>query len=198
MAARPISSKLHGILDYSTGAALTALPSVLGLGGTRAGRTLRIAGATTAGYSLVTNYELGARKALPYRGHLALDAVAAAGLAAAPFLLRTRDEGVRHWLPHVVLGALELGVVALSDPSGAGATASPPAAATTPAGTGATPPREPQPQNPETKDRPPVVMPDGVEANAAMGARTIGVGTSPNGGGIGSGTAEPGSPNAGS
>lgn len=39
-------------------------------------------------------------------------------------------------------------------------------------------------------------LPGGVEANAAMGARTIGVGTASGGGGIGSGSAEPASPNA--
>ena len=179
MAARPISSKLHGVLDYTTGATLTVLPSVLGLGGTRAGRVLRFAGATHAGYSVFTKYELGAVKVLAYRGHLALDAVAAVGLAAAPWLLRTRDEGVRHWLPHVVLGLYELGAVALSDPSGESAASAEPMAA------------EAAPAPVRSGSSQQAVMPDGAEANAKIGARTIG-GSERTGGGVGSG-AGPGS-----
>jgi hypothetical protein len=123
MARRPISSRLHGILDYTTAATLVAAPALLGLGGTPAGRILRGAGATHAGYSAVTRYELGAVKLLPYRAHLALDAVAAIGLTASPWLFGTARRGRAHWLPHVVFGIYELGAVALSDPSGVGHTA---------------------------------------------------------------------------
>jgi hypothetical protein len=219
MAARPISSQVHGILDYTTGATLTALPALLGIGGTRAGRVLRAAGLTTVAYSALTRYELGAAKVLPYRGHLALDAVAAAGLAAAPFLLGTRDEGPRHWVPHVALGVFELGAVALSDPAGGGAdlpadaapapSTTAPTAPAAPAAAGATTALgEPAPgagpaafdvaadAHRERTERTEVVMPDGVEANAGIGARTIGVGTASGGGGVGSGSAEPASPNA--
>ena len=208
MAARPISSQLHGILDYTTSATLTALPAVLGLGGTRAGRVLRLAGLTTAAYSALTRYELGAAKVLPYRAHLGLDAVAAVGLASSPFLLGTRDDGPRHWVPHVALGIMELGAVALSDPNGGGADlpaeaapASVPASAqaTAPApasGTGASAPFDvTADRHREQTERSEVVMPEGVEANAGIGARTIGVATASGGGGVGSGSAEPSSPN---
>jgi hypothetical protein len=161
MPRRPITPRTHGAIDYVSGAALVAAPALLGLGGTRAGRALRAAGATHAAYSLLTRYPLGAAKVLPYRGHLALDAVAATGLAASPWLLGTAGEGRRHWLPHLVVGALELGAVALSDPSeargSAPGTAVPTAATSTP--------------NPAE-----AVMPDGAEANDAIGARTIGGG----------------------
>lgn len=192
---RPIDSKLHGVLDYTTGATLAALPSVLGLGGTRAGRVLRGAGVATTAYSLFTRYELGAVRKLPYRGHLALDTIAALGLAAAPWVLRTRDEGVRHWLPHVAVGAFELGAVALSDPSGGGADPVEQATSRV-ADTVSDTVAQVKDAAPTGEDeRPKTVMPDGVEANDAMGARTIGVGTA-TGGGIGSGTAERSSPNA--
>src|SRR4051812_45555668 len=76
MARHPISSRLHGILDYTTGATLIAAPAALGLGGTAAGRILRGAGAGHAGYAALTRYELGVVKVIPYRAHLAMDAVA--------------------------------------------------------------------------------------------------------------------------
>ena len=112
----PISTRLHGVLDYVTGATLIAAPSLLGLGGTRAGAAMRVAGVGHALYSLVTDYELGVAKLVPMRAHLAADAVGAVGLAVAPWLLGEADEGADHWLPHLVLGVYELGAVALSDP----------------------------------------------------------------------------------
>ena len=115
---RPITTKLHGVLDYVTGSVLLAAPALLGLAGTRAGRALRLAGVGHAAYSLFTDYELGVVKALPMRAHLALDAAGAVGLAASPWLLGTAREGSRQWLPHVGFGLYELAAVALSDPGG--------------------------------------------------------------------------------
>ena len=111
---KPISPTLHGVLDYATGATLMALPGVLGIGGTRAGRAFRVAGAGHAAYSLVTNYPLGVRRLLPLRAHLALDAVGAAGLAAAPFVLGKPAKGAKGWVPHVAVAAYELTTVALT------------------------------------------------------------------------------------
>src|SRR3712207_82349 len=101
MPRRPISPTLHGVLDYVTGATLVAAPKGLGLSGTAAGRALRLAGVTNTAYSLVTRYPLGVRGLLPYRGHLAPDAVSAGGLIASPWLTGAAKEGRRHWLPHV-------------------------------------------------------------------------------------------------
>jgi short-subunit dehydrogenase len=114
---RPISTRLHGALDYLTGGLLAAAPSVLGLErDAPAARSMRAAAAGHAGYSLVTDYELGAVKALPMRAHLALDAAGAVALAASPWLLGTARRGRRHWLPQLGFGLYELGAVALSDP----------------------------------------------------------------------------------
>ena len=64
---RPVDSTLHGVVDYTAGAALTtALPRLAGIQGTRAGRQIRTAGAVHAGYSTLTDYPLGVvRKVLP-------------------------------------------------------------------------------------------------------------------------------------
>ena len=111
---KPISPTLHGVLDYATGATLMALPSVLGIGDTRAGRAFRVAGAGHAAYSLVTNYRLGVKRLLPMRAHLALDAIGAVGLGAAPFALGKPAKGAKGWVPHVAVAAYELTAVALT------------------------------------------------------------------------------------
>jgi hypothetical protein len=118
---RPIDATLHGATDYTVGAALmTAVPRLAGIEGTPAGRQLRIAGAIHAGYSTVTDYPLGAIKVLPYRAHLAIDAVGALALAAMPFVTGQFRKARDQWVPHVALSAFELGSLMLSDPTGRG------------------------------------------------------------------------------
>lgn len=118
---QPIDAYLHGATDYQAGALLmTLLPRLAGASGTRAARQIRIAGATHAGYSTITDYPLGLLKVLPYKTHLALDAAGALALAATPFVTGQWRDGRSQWVPHVALGAFELVAVALSDPSGRG------------------------------------------------------------------------------
>ena len=111
----PISTKLHGVLDYLTGAQLIAAPELIGLNG-RGAMALRASGATHAAYSAFTDYELGAVRAIPMRAHLMADAIGAVALAASPWITGSAKEGSKGWLPHVLFGVYELGAVALSDP----------------------------------------------------------------------------------
>jgi hypothetical protein len=115
---RPIGSRLHGALDYVTGATLIGASQLPPLRGRFAGRALGAAGAGHLAYSLFTDYELGLVKWIPYKAHLALDAVGALVLAAGPWLLG-RDDPVDRWVPPAV-GVYELSAVALSDPGGRG------------------------------------------------------------------------------
>ena len=115
---QPIGSQLHGALDYLTGAKLLAASRLPVLRGRFAGRALAAAGASHIAYSVLTDYELGLVRVLPYRAHLALDAVGALGLAAAPWLAGCKD-AVDRWAP-VGVGVYELSAVALSDPAGRG------------------------------------------------------------------------------
>ena len=118
---RPIDSTLHGATDYSVGTLLaTAFPKLAGIEGTRSAKQIRTAGAVHAGYSTVTDYPLGIVKAIPYRAHLALDALGALALAATPFVTGQWKKGRRQWIPHVALAAFELSSLLMTDPTGRG------------------------------------------------------------------------------
>jgi hypothetical protein len=121
MPPRPVDSTLHGVVDYSAGALLmTAFPKLAGIEGTRSARQIRTAGAIHAGYSTLTDYPLGVVKAIPFRAHLAIDAVGALGLAATPFVTGQYKQGRREWVPHVALCLFELASLAMTDPTGKG------------------------------------------------------------------------------
>src|SRR3954447_226733 len=116
---RPIDSTLHGVVDYTAGALLlTVFPKAAGVEGTRSARQIRTAAGVHAGYSALTDYPLGIVKAIPYKAHLALDAVGALALAAAPFVTGEYKRG--RWVPHVALAAFELAALAMTDPTGRG------------------------------------------------------------------------------
>ena len=109
MKIRVIPTNVHGAIDYVTAPALVAAPDVLRLNGGRASSAApRVAGATAALYSALTDYELGLRRVIPMRVHLLLDAVGGSALAAAPWLFRSAGRGVRHWLPHALVGGGEV------------------------------------------------------------------------------------------
>jgi hypothetical protein len=118
---RPIDSTLHGATDYTVGAALMMVfPRLVGVQGTLSGRQIRAAGAAHTGYSTLTDYPLGLVKAIPFKAHLALDAVGALALAATPFLTGQHRLGRRHWVPQVALAGFELVSLAMTDPTGKG------------------------------------------------------------------------------
>ena len=62
-----------------------------------------------AGYSTLTDYPLGVVKLIPYKAHLALDALGAVALAATPFVTGQFRKARSQWLPHVGLCLFELG-----------------------------------------------------------------------------------------
>jgi len=118
---RPIDATLHGVTDYTAGTTLmTVFPRLAGISGTRSARQIRIAGAIHAGYSTITDYPLGVVKALPFKAHLAIDAVGAVALAATPFVTGQYKKGRDQWVPHVALCLFELASLAMTDPTGRG------------------------------------------------------------------------------
>lgn len=118
---RPVDSTLHGVVDYAAGATLlTVFPKLAGIEGTRSAGQIRTAGAIHAGYSTLTDYPLGAVKAIPFQVHLAMDAVGAVALAATPFVTGQWRKGPSQWLPHVGLAFFELASLVITDPTGRG------------------------------------------------------------------------------
>ena len=110
-----VSTKTHGVIDYATAGALLGAPALLRGTDLRARLALTVAGGGILATSLLTDYELGARRVVPMKAHLALDAATGAGLLAAPFLLRTRGSGLGGWLPHVLAGAGEIAAALLTE-----------------------------------------------------------------------------------
>ena len=109
MKTRVIPTNVHAVIDYVTAPVLMAAPNLLGLNGARGSAVApRVAGAGAALYSALTDYELGVRRVVPMRVHLALDAMSGAALAATPWLSRSARGGVRNWLPHALVGASEV------------------------------------------------------------------------------------------
>jgi len=86
MPIRFLTPTLHGAVDYLAAAALITLPFVLGLGESHpVAKWLSVAtGAAVVVVSLLTDYRYGVFRVLPYRGHLAIDALAATVFAIAP------------------------------------------------------------------------------------------------------------------
>ncbi len=118
---RPIDATLHGVTDYSVGALLaTAFPKVAGIEGTRSAGQIRRAGAIHAAYSTITDYPLGIVRLMPFKAHLAIDALGAIALAATPFVTGQWRKGRDQWVPHVGLCLFELASLALTDPTGKG------------------------------------------------------------------------------
>ena len=109
MNTRVIPTKAHGALDMATGPALIAAPTLLKMNG-NTGATIppRVVGTAATVYALLTDYEFGLKRVLPMRAHLALDVLAGVALAATPFATRASKRGLRHWLPHAVIGANEV------------------------------------------------------------------------------------------
>lgn len=104
---RFISTKTHGILDYVLGALLIVAPWLLGFnqGGAETWVPVML-GAGVILYSLFTRYELGVVKVIPMSGHLTLDFIGGALLAASPWLFGFSQIVST---PHLVLGLLEMG-----------------------------------------------------------------------------------------
>jgi hypothetical protein len=116
MRLRVIPTSVHSAVDHLVGPTLIAAPTVLGLDNkSPEGILPRVNGVAAAVYSNLTDYELSLKNVIPMRLHLALDAMSGATLAAVPLLTGARKRGTRHWLPHTLLGAFEIGMALLTE-----------------------------------------------------------------------------------
>jgi hypothetical protein len=115
MKMRFIPTSVHGAIDHVVGPALVLAPTLLRLGRTSPeGLTARAVGGVEAFYSNLTDYELSVKNVVPMKVHLVLDAVGGATLALVPQVTGARKRGKKHWLPHLAIGAFEVGMAALT------------------------------------------------------------------------------------
>jgi drug/metabolite transporter (DMT)-like permease len=108
-----IPTRVHGILDYLLGLLLIASPWIFGFNDEDTAKWVPIIiGAAVLVYSLLTDYELGAVRAIPMPVHLLLDFAGGVVLAASPWIFGFSDDV---WAPHLVLGLIEIGTALLTE-----------------------------------------------------------------------------------
>lgn len=99
------SSKVHGYVDYTLGAFLLVAPYLLDFSDVRvAAVSAQVVGVVLLVQSLMTNYELGIFKVIPFKTHLMLDVGVSLVLAATPFIFGFYDFPENVWMAHVVAG----------------------------------------------------------------------------------------------
>jgi hypothetical protein len=115
MKMRFIPTSVHGAVDHVVGPTLLLAPTLLRLKSTSPeGIVARAVGGAEAAYSNITDYELSVKNIVPMKVHLALDAVGGATLALVPQLTGARSRGKKHWLPHLAIGVMEIGMAAFT------------------------------------------------------------------------------------
>jgi hypothetical protein len=115
---KPISTKVHGMADYSTAGLLLSAPFIFGyeLDSAEALVPMGLGGMTTVA-SLCTDYEMGVVPMIDMKTHIALDVMNGLFLAASPFIFGFSRKGVKNWLPHVLIGLGECAVALMTDTS---------------------------------------------------------------------------------
>ncbi len=104
---RFLSTRVHGIIDYATGALLIVAPWLFGFAdGTAAQWVPMVIGAGILVMSLITDYELSLTRIVPMGAHLAVDGLGGALLAVSPWLFGFAD---RTYWPHLIIGIAEIG-----------------------------------------------------------------------------------------
>jgi hypothetical protein len=102
-----MSTRAHGMMDWVMAPVLIAVPFALGLEiGSPEGWIFLVLGIGMLLLTAFTDYELGLVRKIPMPTHLTMDVVAGALLALSPWLFGFSD---RIWVPHLLLGLIELG-----------------------------------------------------------------------------------------
>jgi len=110
---KPISARVHGVLDYATVAAFLNAPMVFGMHGTPAAIVYWLSGIHLI-MTGCTDFPLGFFKFIPFRIHGAIELVAGVFLLVAPWIYGfAGDATTRNFF--VVIAVIIFGVVALTD-----------------------------------------------------------------------------------
>lgn len=112
---RIITTRIHGMMDYVMGFVLIVAPWILQFvrGGAETWIPV-ILGAGVIIYSLLTDYELGVAHVISMPAHLWLDGISGLFLALSPWLFGFAEF---IYLPHLILGILEIGAATMTDPT---------------------------------------------------------------------------------
>ncbi|MBV9998981.1 MAG: hypothetical protein JO015_07690 [Verrucomicrobia bacterium] len=107
-----IPRNVHGVLDYVVGLVVAGSPWLFGFADHGPATVIPVVlGLGSLLYSLLTNYELGAARVIPFRAHLVIDFLSGLFLAVSPWLF---DFSHRVYWPHLAFGLLEILVVLLT------------------------------------------------------------------------------------
>ncbi|MEX0646372.1 MAG: SPW repeat protein [Balneolaceae bacterium] len=109
-----ISTRTHGMLDYTMGIILIISPWLFNFA--RGGAEMWIPiiiGAGVILYSVFTDYEMGGVRVISMPTHLWLDGLGGLFLAASPWLFGFADFV---YLPHLIFGLAEIGVALMTNP----------------------------------------------------------------------------------
>jgi hypothetical protein len=110
---KPISPKLHGVIDYLSVPLLLAAGPLFHFTGQPGEITSTLAGVVLV-YSLFTAYPLGLVKMIAFSQHRVIDIVFGVAMIVSPFILRFSDvTPARNFF--VAMGMFSLMVVALTD-----------------------------------------------------------------------------------
>ena len=110
---KPISPRIHGVLDYATSTAVAIAPRTLGF--PKPARVLfESLAAGYTGLSAVTDYPLSVKRVAPFKVHGAVELAIGAALPAMPYLLGfSKHRAARNFF--FGLTALTVGVALLTD-----------------------------------------------------------------------------------
>jgi hypothetical protein len=107
-----IPRNVHGMLDYLVGVLLAASPWLFGFTDHGPATVIPVVlGLGALLSSLLTDYELGVARIIPFRVHLVLDFISGLFLTVSPWLFNFSH---RVYWPHLIFGLLEMGVVLLT------------------------------------------------------------------------------------
>jgi len=110
---KPISARVHGVLDYAAVAAFLNAPMVFGFHGTPAAIVYWLAGLhlLMTGF---TDFPLGLFKMIPFRVHGVIDLLAGIFLLVSPWLFGfAADNAARNFF--IAMGIIILAVAGLTD-----------------------------------------------------------------------------------
>lgn len=109
---KPISTKMHGVLDYLTVGFALAFPRVLNCNRAFTNCVTALA-LGKLGYAMLTRHELGVKQLIPMKAHLIADAVGGATLCVLPFL--TGEDDLAAQACAVGMGAFDIAAAPLTE-----------------------------------------------------------------------------------